>query len=91
MGWGYRQPNDWPTIKARILRRDPTCRVIGCGKPSQTVDHIVNVARGGGHDDANLQGLCLAHHADKSQREATAARASMPKAKRKPERHPGLV
>ncbi|AYB69741.1 HNH endonuclease [Gordonia phage KidneyBean] len=37
-----------------------------CGAPAHQVDHIVEVADGGGNEPSNLQLLCDSHHADKT-------------------------
>jgi len=70
---GRAMPRDWSRTRARILRRDPTCRIAGprCTTLATEVDHIV---RGGGDHDANLQGACHPCHQAKSQAEAAAAR-----------------
>lgn len=88
-GWGNstrrsRLPSDWPRIRARILRRDPTCRIAGphCTGPSTEVDHV---RRGDDHHDANLQGACSTCHQAKTLSERRAPRAR-PKTK-----HPGLL
>lgn len=67
-----RLPSDWRKRRARILRRDPTCRLCGIA-PSVEVDHIV---AGDDHREHALQGVCKKCHAVKSQREAAAARAA---------------
>lgn len=37
-----------------------------CGEPAHEVDHIVEVADGGGNEPSNLQLLCDEHHARKT-------------------------
>jgi 5-methylcytosine-specific restriction endonuclease McrA len=66
-------PARWQSTRARILRRDPICRIAGpgCTIRSTEVDHIT---RGAGDHDANLQGVCHACHQAKTQAEAAAAR-----------------
>lgn len=54
-----------------------------CGFPGRDVDHIINVAEGGGEDLSNLQLLCEWHHKQKTQAEAKKNRP------RRTERHPG--
>lgn len=65
-------PPGWGALRARVLREEPTCR--RCGRASTEVDHIVPRAEGGGHDRANLQGLCAVHHREKSAAEARRGR-----------------
>ena len=60
-GYGYH----WRKLRARILERDPICKKCG-EEPSNTVDHIVTKARGGGDDEGNLQGLCRRCHSRKT-------------------------
>lgn len=86
----YPKPPGWDATARRIKARDPLCRIRGphCTGPSTEVDHVVPVHLGGGHEDDNLQGACHACHADKTAQEAAAAR---PRARREPERHPGLL
>ena len=90
MGWSYARPPGWKQTRKRILLRDPWCRI--CRRAASVeVDHVINVRAGGWHGDENLAGLCLECHREKTKRETDRAKASMPKAKRKPERHPGLL
>lgn len=56
----------WRVLRVMILARDPFCRVPGCHAISTEVDHIVPKARGGSDAPANLQGLCHAHHSQKT-------------------------
>lgn len=65
-----RLPPDWPKRRARILRRDPICKVCGNALSTQC-DHVVP---GDNHDDANLQGICDDCHAAKTAAEGVAAR-----------------
>ncbi|KJK46354.1 hypothetical protein UK23_23860 [Lentzea aerocolonigenes] len=83
-----RLPADWPRIRARILRRDPLCRVCGY-RLSAEVDHI---EPGDNHEDSNLQGICPPCHRTKSAREGgRAAAARRTSALRPPAPHPGLI
>lgn len=59
--------------RARILRRDPVCRCLGCREhggpcaaPSTEADHVVPLSRGGAHDEGNGQGLCRPCHRHKT-------------------------
>lgn len=87
-----RLPDNWPAIRARILRRDRnTCTK--CGKPANQVDHI---AAGDNHADWNLTSLCTPCHNAKSSAEGGRAvhkgrRQRGPKPWRKPPKHPGLL
>lgn len=90
-----RLPSNWQSIRLRVLRRDAyRCQnrddaaAPKCLEPASDVDHIV---RGDDHDLSNLQALCKRHHVAKTTREATEARAAMPKRTRPAERHPGLA
>lgn len=79
-----RLPADWPTIRRRILQRDPTCTDCHAG-PATEVDHVT---RGDDHSDGNLTGLCTPCHGKKSSAEGHAAR---PRLARPAEAHPGLI
>lgn len=100
MSWGEKSnrivPTNWKGIKARVLRaHDGICHL--CKHPdAEQVDHILNVARGGTHDDSNLApihgrpcptcgGRC---HAEKTGQEAAAGRTTP---RRVPPKHPGLL
>ena len=60
-------PSDWPTIRQRILDRDPVC-VLCHAMQSTTADHVVDRADGGSDDDDNLQGVCTGCHSSKTAR-----------------------
>lgn len=92
-------PRWWPVTVRRIIKRDPTCRCLGCikcstpnllcARASQECDHI---NRGDDHRDINLRGICRPCHGHKSSKEGLEAR----KAKKKPtgffeEPHPGRL
>jgi 5-methylcytosine-specific restriction enzyme A len=79
-----RLPANWRFLRARILRRDPTCQICGLNA-SVEVDHI---APGDDHSPANLQGLCRHCHKTKTQAEAIAAQ---PRRRRDEEPHPGII
>lgn len=87
-----RLPKNWPTIRARILRRDEhrcTWMTNGhrCTAPATDVDHR---RPGDDHSDANLRSLCGPHHARKSAAEG--GRAPHRRLRRRPaEAHPGLL
>lgn len=63
---------DYKRNRAIVLREEPTCAI--CGKPSKTVDHIVPVSRGGGHERENLRGLCKSCHDARSKKQSALAR-----------------
>ena len=98
MTWasGYTSPPGWKQTRKRILTRDNnTCYICGQSGADQ-VDHIINVATGGTHDDTNLAAIhkypC---HADKTRAETRAARnvpppPAPPSTRRRKEQHPGL-
>lgn len=51
----------WRVIRERIFRRDDyTCAYCGVRGVSLECDHVVPVARGGGHEDENLTTACRA-------------------------------
>jgi 5-methylcytosine-specific restriction endonuclease McrA len=53
----HQYTGSWPAIRRALLATHPWCR--DCGATADlTVDHIVPVARGGGHERHNLQVLC---------------------------------
>lgn len=66
-GWAWQQQRE------RILERDKhLCQpCLRKGKPvvARQVDHIVNKARGGTDEDANLQAICKPCHDEKSAEE----------------------
>lgn len=65
-----RLPKGWDKRRRTILDRDPICKV--CNEALSTeVDHITP---GDDHSHANLQGICKACHAKKTQAEAAEAR-----------------
>src|SRR5207342_1793580 len=66
---------EWKRIRAQVLHEEPTCTWVGCSLPSVTVDHILNRARGGRHERANLQALCAPHHKAKTAKESAIGRA----------------
>ena len=55
---------EWRAIRARYLSAHPWCAV--CGEPATVVDHVISLARGGTHDEANLQALCSVCHNQKT-------------------------
>jgi 5-methylcytosine-specific restriction endonuclease McrA len=93
-GWSNSQrrerlPSGWAKIRARILARDPICKICSV-RPSQFCDHIIAMADLNG--DADLQGVCGPCHDQKSSREGNEAQRNNPRPgrTRPPEQHPGL-
>lgn len=80
-------PRDWHRIRARILRRDPTCKACGLNA-SVDVDHITP---GDNHDPANLQGLCRHCHKQKTIAERPPSPGQYKPRRRPPEAHPGIT
>jgi 5-methylcytosine-specific restriction enzyme A len=62
-------PPGWEATRARILARDPTCRLCGA-RPSAEVHHT----QPGREDDASLLGVCHPCHDRETQRQAALAR-----------------
>ena len=97
MSWanGYRSPPGWTTTRTRILKRDARICYICGGEGADQVDHIINVATGGSHDDHNLAAIHeVPCHRDKTRAEQRAARVPPPpptRKSRRPETHPGLA
>ena len=67
--WPYRTAR-WQHVRKRQLAREPLCRACrseGYVTSAREVDHIVTIKNGGAvWDPANLQSLCVRHHALKS-------------------------
>lgn len=63
----FYRSREWRELRAYVLKRDPTCRTPGCGKPSVAVDHIVQRAKGGADHPSNLRGLCIPCHNQRRQ------------------------
>ena len=84
-----RLPSGWAKIRARVLTRDPICKICDV-RPSTHCDHIE--AKVDDHRDVGLQGVCGPCHDQKSAREGAAAAKAKgaPTRKRPPEQHPGL-
>lgn len=85
-----RLPSNWPKIRARILARDPTCKICGV-RPSAFCDHIV--AKADLNEPSDLQGVCGPCHDQKSSREGNEAQRANPRPgrARPAEQHPGLL
>jgi hypothetical protein len=54
----------WARLRASVLRDEPLCRVRGCGRRAEHVDHIVAIALAPQLrlERGNLQPLCAYHH-----------------------------
>lgn len=91
-GRGYTQPPGWSATRARVLARDGhRCYVYDvavCVGMATEVDHLINQATGGSHDDANLRAICAPCHRRKTAAEASAAR---PRRARPAGKHPGIL
>lgn len=85
-----RLPSNWRAIRAKVLARDPICKICGV-RPSTHCDHIE--AKTDAHAEDRLQGLCGPCHDQKSSREGNNAQRanSKPGRTRPPEQHPGLL
>jgi 5-methylcytosine-specific restriction protein A len=85
-----RLPSGWAKIRARILARDPICKICSV-RPSRFCDHIVAMADLNG--DADLQGVCGPCHDQKSSREGNDAQRTNPRPgrTRPAEQHPGIL
>ena len=70
--WGKgRGGRPWRRLKQKIHLRDQwTCCQCGHVTTQLELDHIVNVAKGGTDDEANLQSLCAPCHKKKTSKES---------------------
>ena len=84
-----RLPSNWPTIRRKVLERDPICKLCGV-RPSTHCDHIE--AKTDAHAEDRLQGVCAICHGLKSSAEGNAAQRANPRpGRRRPEEpHPGM-
>jgi 5-methylcytosine-specific restriction enzyme A len=84
-----RLPSNWLQIRARVLARDPICKICGV-RTSTHCDHIE--AKTDAHAEDRLQGVCGPCHDQKSSREGNDAQRANPRPgrRRPPEQHPGL-
>lgn len=90
-----RLPDNWPVLRAQvIMRAGGICEEVKhsrgtrCTNPGVDVDHI---EPGDDHSLGNLRLLCRWHHKAKSSAEGNEAKqAKRVKARRQPERHPGV-
>lgn len=84
-----RLPSNWSKIRAKVLARDPICKICGV-RPSSHCDHIK--AKTDAHAQDRLQGVCATCHGLKSSREGNDAQRANPQPGRlRPqEPHPGL-
>lgn len=58
------------TVTAKDMRRllSSPCAVNGCDRTDIEIDHVIPIARGGGHGIGNLASLCRSHNASKCAR-----------------------
>ena len=84
-----RLPSNWRQIRARVLARDPICKICEV-RPATHCDHIE--AKTDTHAEDRLQGVCAECHGQKSSREGNDAQRNNPRPgrKRPEEDHPGL-
>lgn len=71
---GRPMPHGWKSKRAKVLQRDPICRLQYegiCAGFATEADHIIPNA---GDDPSNLQGVCGPCHKVKTQREAMSGR-----------------
>lgn len=103
MGWETsgrrgRLPNNWDTIRRKVLRdAKHACQVKtgpgrACGRHATEVDHI---RAGDDHSPANLRAICTECHGKKSSAEGNDAqrkrRSEISERFRRTEQHPGLL
>ena len=56
---------DTPTLDALHALYGKICLHPDCDQPSDTIDHVVPLSRGGEHSMANAQPLCMTHNSTK--------------------------
>lgn len=91
---GRRLPSNWRGLRSAVMRRDGgQCQIAGpqCTGVATEVDHRKPYAEGGTDEIANLWAVCAGCHRVKSLEEIARGQARRPKARREPERHPGLI
>ena len=66
----YYSSKEWREIRAEVLQEEPICRI--CGKqPSNEVDHIIPIDKGGTSNRWNLRGTCKKCHSAKTRIEVS--------------------
>ena len=61
----------WRRLRLAVFdQQDGLCAVDGCLRLAAELDHIVSTRRGGDDSRDNVQGLCVDHHREKTQRES---------------------
>lgn len=63
--------------RVRRLANEPICRdclEYGVDRPSEEIDHIIPLSKGGSDDDTNIRCLCRSCHAARTRMEFSAAR-----------------
>jgi 5-methylcytosine-specific restriction endonuclease McrA len=65
----------WRSLRAQVLREEPICCIVGCGRAATQVDHVIplKLRPDLAHDRANLRGICASHNAAKGARLPVAA------------------
>lgn len=59
--------HNWRRTRAAYIKRHPTCEEPGCNDPTEEVDHVVPIAKGGARLSwDNLSAKCRTHHSRKS-------------------------
>jgi hypothetical protein len=59
-----------PARRRRVLaRQGDRCAAKGCNEPWTEIDHIIALGLGGPETDDAIEGLCKAHHAEKTRRD----------------------
>jgi len=56
----------WQRLRLAYLACHPLCQTPGCNNEARHVDHVRSLARGGTHDEGNLQALCASCHSRKT-------------------------
>jgi 5-methylcytosine-specific restriction endonuclease McrA len=58
----------WQQLRARAIKAQPWCSVIGCPNLDLTGDHVLPLSRGGTSTAENVQVLCSFHQTQKGAR-----------------------
>ena len=60
----------WRRLRAEVLREEPICYILGCGRLSTQVDHVIplQLRPDLAHERSNLRGICAQHNASKGAR-----------------------
>ena len=84
-----RLPSNWQTIRAKVLTRDPICKICGV-RPSSHCDH--REAKTDAHEEDRIKCDSANCNPLKSSRECNYEQSANPRPgrKRPPEQHPGM-